>query len=188
VGLEKEIQQLENEVTEKQQLLTALRKKRVAEPISDYLFKDKEGNNKLLSEMFGNSNELLLIHNMGKSCAYCTLWADELNGISNHMNNRVPLVVISPNEPNVMKEFAESRTWNFDIYSSKGNTFKKDMGFENVDGMVQPGVSVFTKDDKGNLFHYNKATFGPGDAFSGIWHYLDLLPNGSNKWSPKFSY
>lgn len=73
MGLEKEIQQLENEVTEKQQLLKALRKKRVAEPISEYVFKDKEGNNKLLSEMFGNSNELLLIHNMGKSCAFSFL-------------------------------------------------------------------------------------------------------------------
>lgn len=73
MGLEKEIQQLENEVTEKQQLLKALRKKRVAEPISEYVFKDKEGNNKLLSEMFGNSNELLLIHNMGKSCDFSFL-------------------------------------------------------------------------------------------------------------------
>ena len=116
MGLEKEIQQLENEVTEKQQLLTALHKKRAAEPINDYVFKDKEGNNKSLSEMFGNSNELLLIHNMGKSCAYCTLWADELNGITNHLNNRVPLVVISPNEPNIMKEFSKSRNWKFNIY------------------------------------------------------------------------
>jgi predicted dithiol-disulfide oxidoreductase (DUF899 family) len=138
--------------------------------------------------MFGDRKELMLVHNMGKSCPYCTLWADEMNGVIQHLSSRVPFAVISPNEPEVMKAFAEGRGWKFNIYSSSGNTFKRDMGFETEKKEVLPGVSVFTKDESGKIWHVNKAQFGPGDLFCGVWHYFDLLPGGAGKWNPRFSY
>jgi predicted dithiol-disulfide oxidoreductase (DUF899 family) len=188
MSVELEIEKLEKEIVEKKNQLTALRHTRQAEPISDYTFTDVNGKPISLSEMFGDKKELLFVHNMGKSCPYCTLWADEYNGVVNHLNNRVPFVVISPDEYSTMKEFSQSRNWKFNIYSSKGNTSKKDLGFENEKGMVMPGVSVITKDENGKLFHVNHASFGPGDDFCGLWHFFDLLPDGANKWSPKYSY
>jgi len=181
------IGELEQQIIESKKKLSELRKQLPKKQIEDYIFTDKNDHKIKLSEMFGDSNELLLVHNMGKSCPYCTLWADEYNGIWQHLESRTPFVVISPDDHQIMKEFAEGRNWNFKIYSSKGNSFKKDVGFENEKGMALPGVSVFTKED-GKIVHYNKAYFGPGDDFCGLWSYLDLLPEGDNNWQPKYKY
>jgi predicted dithiol-disulfide oxidoreductase (DUF899 family) len=186
--LTEEIIKLEQEIDAKRKEITALRKQIAAIPVSDYTFTNVDGTEVRLSDLFGSGNELMLVHNMGKRCPYCTLWADEYNGVVDHLNNRVPFVVVSPDEHDVMNEFAMGRNWNFKIISSKGNTFKKDVGFEEDNGMVMPGVSVFTKDADGKMYHYSAAYFGPGDSFSAIWHYFDLLPDGAGKWAPKFKY
>jgi predicted dithiol-disulfide oxidoreductase (DUF899 family) len=186
--LEKEIIAMELDLQERQKKLTELRRTLPPAEVKDYIFNDKQGKEIKLSEMFGDKKELMLVHNMGKSCVYCTLWADEINGVHQHLENRVPFVLISPNEPAVMKEFAEGRGWKFRIYSSSGNTFKKDVGFETEDKHVLPGVSVFTKDDAGKIWHVNKSAFGPGDLFCGVWHFFDLLPGGAGKWNPRYSY
>ena len=186
--IEQEIAVAEEKLMADKKALHELRKKLPKVKINDYTFRNKEGKEIKLSEMFGDKKELMLVHNMGKSCAYCTLWADEINGIYHHLENRTPFVLISPNDTTVMKEFADSRGWKFRIYSSAGNTFKKDVGFENEKGSVLPGVSIFTKDEAGNMYHVNKAGFGPGDDFCGLWSFLDLLPEGQNMWRPKFGY
>lgn len=186
--LEKEIGLLEEEITAKKEKLAELRRQLPPVKFNDYTFRDASGKEVKLSEMFGSSNELMLVHNMGKRCAWCTLWADEYNGVLHHLENRVPFVVISPDDHNDMREFAQGRNWKFRIYSSKGNTFKKDAGFEDERGYELPGVSVFTKDEEGNIYHTNKASFGPGDDFCAVWHYFDLLPDGGKNWNPRFSY
>lgn len=188
IPITEEIVALEKEIEEKRKKITALRKQVRSIPVSNYTFTREDGSSVTLLELFGDSNELMLVHNMGKSCPYCTLWADEYNGVSSHLNSRVPFVVVSPDSCEVMKEFARGRHWDFNIVSSKGNSFKKDVGFEEANGMVMPGVSVFTKDEYGSIFHYSAAFFGPGDPFCGIWHFFDLLPGGSSKWAPRFSY
>src|SRR5258708_2108845 len=113
--LEKEIIALQEELTKQQKKIIELRKKLPPVEVKDHTFKEKEGKEIKLSEMFGEKKELMLVHNMGKSCPYCTLWADEYNGVVQHLENRVPFVVISPNEPAVMKEFADGRNWKFKI-------------------------------------------------------------------------
>lgn len=185
---EKAVLQLEQEIAEKKKELAALRKKVEPKVYPDYTFKDKLGKEVKLSELFGNATELLLVQNMGKSCPYCTLWADEYNGVVDHLNNRVPFVVISPDEPAEMKTFAESRNWKFNILSSAENTFKKDSAFERANGEVLPGVMVFQKDKEGILREYSRSSFGPGDNFCSVWDYFDLLPEGVKKWHPKYSY
>ena len=186
--IEQEIAIAEKKLMADKKSLNELRKKLPKVKVNDYTFKTKEGIDIKLSEMFENRRELMLIHNMGKSCAYCTLWADELNGIVHHLENRVPFVLISPNDHETMKAFANGRNWKFKIYSSAGNTFKKAVGFARENGSVLPGVSIFTKDTEGNMYHTNNAVFGPGDNFCGLWSFLDLLPGGAEKWGPKFSY
>lgn len=186
--LAKEIAALELDLKRKQAKLTLLRKKLPSVESNDYIFHDIDANEVRLSELFGESNELIVVHNMGKSCTNCTLWADEYNGVISHIESRAPFIVVSPDEPPLMKEFANSRNWKFRIFSSKLNSFKRDMGFENAKGIPVPGVSVFTKDKKGKIFHYSKTMFGPGDNFCSVWHYFDLLPGGIKKWSPKLKY
>ncbi|MFZ5913459.1 MAG: hypothetical protein ACOY17_04490, partial [Pseudomonadota bacterium] len=41
--------------------------------INDYTFKTLEGEQNL-SSLFDGKDDLFVIHNMGTSCPYCTLW------------------------------------------------------------------------------------------------------------------
>ncbi len=186
--LTQQIEALEKELQAKQKELVKLRKQAPKREVSDYVFLDTSGNQIKLSEMFGDKDELMVVHNMGKSCRYCTLWADEYNGIVKPLQDRVPFYVTSPDDWQTAKEFAESRNWNFKLLSTKENSFKKDMDFEPKDGDYHPGVSTFEKDADGKMFLIVSAGFGPGDLYSAFWHYLDLLPKGHNKWEPKYKY
>lgn len=74
--------------------------------VGDYEFTTPAGPVRL-SELFGDHEDLILIHNMGTSCSYCTLWADGYNGIHQHVVTRASFAVSSPDRPDVQKKFAE---------------------------------------------------------------------------------
>ncbi len=191
VSIEDQLQSLEKEITEKYAQRKELLKQMAGETVEDYPLKAQGGATVTLSEMFGDKTELLVVHNMGKNCPYCTLWADGFNGVANHLADRAAFAVVSPNSPEVQKEFAESRNWGFPMFSSEGSTFSRDMGYE-VDHEGKPyqlpGVSAFVKNEDGTITRTSRDFFGPGDVYAGIWHLLELLPNGANGWHPRFSY
>lgn len=78
------------------------------EPVADFLFASSRGTIHL-SELFGDQRDLIVIHNMGHGCAYCTLWADGYNGVYAQLSTRAALVLASPDAPHVQEEFAASR-------------------------------------------------------------------------------
>lgn len=182
-----QIQSLENEIKEKKKQLAELRKQHKGDPVNDYSFTSSKGS-KTLSDLFGNNDELILVYNMGKSCAYCTLWADGYNGLTSHLNNRAAFVVVSPDSPDVQDKFAKSRSWQFPLYSHENTSFIKDMDMVSDKGGPLPGVSVFTKDADGTIRHNSKAGFGPGDNFCVMWDFIDMLPKGIDGWAPKYNY
>lgn len=153
--------------------------------VPDYTFATTEGTVHL-SDLFDGKDSLFVIHNMGASCAYCTLWADGFNGILPHLENRAAFVVSSPDDPAAQRKFKESRGWRFRMVSHKGTKFAADMGYSK-DNRFQPGVSVFRKQD-GKIVRVSDAGLGPGDDFCALWHFFDLLPEGADGWRPRFSY
>jgi predicted dithiol-disulfide oxidoreductase (DUF899 family) len=155
------------------------------ERVEDYEFAGAAGPVRL-SELFGGKRDLFVIHNMGSRCAYCTLWADGLNGLYDHVADRAAFVVSSPNSPEAQAEFATSRGWRFPMVSHAGTSFAEDMGYKREE-VWWPGVSVFQKRD-GALVRVSDGEFGPGDDFCGAWHLFDLIPEGVAGWEPKFSY
>lgn len=155
------------------------------EPVEDYVFETPDARVRL-SELFGDRDELILIHNMGKSCPYCTLWADGFNGLFDHLDDRADFVVSSPDAPSQQREFAASRGWRFPMVSHRGSSFAEDMGYKGADGW-HPGVSVFIRSDSG-IQRIADAPFGPGDDFCSLWHLLDLLPDGPAGWQPRYRY
>ena len=160
--------------------------KKLSEQVNDYELLGSENQKVNLSQLFGQKNDLILIHNMGKTCPYCTMWADGFNGLLPHLEDRATFVVSSPDEPATQKEFANSRGWKFQMVSTRGTSFAKDMGFEK-DGMPQPGVSVFYKNgDKITCVGYDN--FGPGDRYCPTFSFFDLLKDGPNNWQAKFKY
>jgi predicted dithiol-disulfide oxidoreductase (DUF899 family) len=156
------------------------------EEVKDYVFKRPEGGTVRLSELFGAKADLFVIHNMGRSCPYCTLWADGFNGVYHHLSNRAAFVVSTPDAPEVQRQFAGSRNWVFPMVSHQGTTFAEDMGYRGEDGWM-PGVSVFRRDG-GRILRLSDAPFSPGDDFCAVWHFFDLIPEGAAGWQPKFAY
>jgi predicted dithiol-disulfide oxidoreductase (DUF899 family) len=187
-----EVDKIEEQITELRKKLVEARKRQAGEKIADYTFATPTGPVKL-SQLFGDKSELLVIHNMGRGCAYCTLWADEINGVHQHLENRAGLVVVSDDPPDVQKAFADSRGWKFKMASSAGTSFFTDTGFRGPgrtpDKLINwPGVSALHKSPDGTITRTAKSFFGPGDSFCGVWHLFDLLKDGVNGWGPKFGY
>jgi predicted dithiol-disulfide oxidoreductase (DUF899 family) len=185
--IQKEVVKLEEEIQLKKKELAALRQKEEPLPVKDYELLDWGGKSVKLSELFGGHNELLVISNMGKSCRYCTLWADGFIGLTSHLKNRAGFIMVSPDPIEVQKEFATSRGWNFPMFSDESSDFRIDLGFRDLKN-VQPGVMVFTKDGKGQIYLFSRSFFGPGDNFCVMWDMMDLMPGGDNKWEPKYHY
>jgi predicted dithiol-disulfide oxidoreductase (DUF899 family) len=156
------------------------------QPVTDYTLSTAGGAVRL-SELFGDKEDLFVIHNMGTRCAYCTLWADGFNGIYHHLADRAAFVVASPDRPDIQRSFAQGRGWRFPMVSHDGTRFAADMGYRADNGGFLPGVSVFRKDDAG-LVRVSDTHLEPGDDFCTMWHLLDLLPEGRGIWQPRFSY
>jgi Bacterial protein of unknown function (DUF899) len=72
------------------------------EEVHDYEFATPSGKTRL-STLFCGKDTLFVIHNMGTSCAYCTMWADGFNGVFEHLRDRAAFVVSSPDQPSGSK-------------------------------------------------------------------------------------
>lgn len=71
--LHSEIAQLQQQIVEKRKKLVELRKQLPINPVKNYEFLTSTGKSVTLLELFGDKKELLMVHNMGKSCPYCTM-------------------------------------------------------------------------------------------------------------------
>jgi len=155
------------------------------EAVKDYTFQRVGGTVKL-SDLFGDKDTLIVVHNMGASCPNCTLWADGFNGVFEHLRDRAAFVVSSPDPPEKQLAFAAARGWRFPMVSIEGSTFAQDMGYWR-DGHSMPGISVF-KRAGGKIMRVADTSFSPGDDFCTVWHIFDLIPEGAAGWEPKYRY
>ena len=183
-----QIDELEYQLQDMKQKLAELRRQRPREEVSDYRLLDSEGRETSLSSLFGDQSRLILVHNMGRDCSYCTMWADGFTGLLPHLESRAAFVLTSPDKPEAQKEVVQSRGWNFPVYSTAGTSFTADMGFDDEKEGLMPGVSVFTKETDGKVYRVSRAEFGPCDNFCAVWHFFDLLPEGIDGWKPRLSY
>ena len=181
------IKKLEEKMMNDKAKLAKLRAKLKPEPVEDYTFKDLNGKSVKLSALFGKKNELILIHNMGSSCPYCTMWADGFNGLVHHLEDRAAFAVESADAPKTISAFKKKRGWKFNMVSSDGTSFRKDMDYADKDGDPMPGVSTFIKKG-GKIYRFSDSGFGPGDNFCVTWDLFSLLPGGYSDWDAKFKY
>ena len=186
--LTKQISALEQEIIAKKAELYKLKKQMPRFGVEDYLLHDRKGKPIRLSELFGDHEEMILVHNMGKSCPYCTLWADGFMGVKKHLEDRAAFVISTPDPFAEMDAFASERGWDFNLVTTEGSSLKPDLGFQLKDGSYYPRVSTLIKDEKGKIWHVAKAYFGPGDDFCAVWYLFDLLAKEDPDWEPKFRY
>ncbi len=143
-----------------------------------------------LSQLFGDKPNLILIHNMGRGCSSCTMWADGFNGVYDHLTSRAAFVVSSPDPVEVQKAFAAGRGWRFPMVSHADTSFALDMGYRRPDaehGGYWPGVSAFRKEGS-RILRLSDTELGPMDDFCVYYHLMEMIPGGDAGFTPNFSY
>jgi predicted dithiol-disulfide oxidoreductase (DUF899 family) len=133
-------------------------------------------------------------------CKSCSFWADNFNGIIAHLNQRdVTFVAISRAPLPKLQAFAKRLGWSFKWLSSGGNDFNYDYNVSFRPGDAGkggasynyrptettmadlPGISVFSRDAEGQVFHTYSCYARGLDMMNTAYHYLDLVPKGRDE-------
>lgn len=178
------IRELESKMYAMAQELFAERAKAEPEQVEDYSFVSADGPI-TLSALFADKSELVISHNMGEFCSYCTMWADCLEGSKMHLETRCSLAMVTSDPPEVYIRNATERGWTYTIVCDETKQFTQVMGFWSEEHGWGPGVSTFRKSADGKIVRTGWTEYGPGDAFCPPWHYFSLLGITEDDWTPK---
>ncbi|RZL34107.1 MAG: DUF899 domain-containing protein [Rubrivivax sp.] len=171
---------------------------------TDYVFDTVDGPRRL-SELFQGRRQLLVQHFMfgpgwEQGCKSCSFMADHLDGMAAHLAHRdIALLAVSRAPLADLQAFKARMGWQFPWASSNGNDFNRDFNVsfapeDRQDGEVYynfhmtafpqteaPGISVFYRDDAGDVFH-TYSTFGRGvEVMMGTYNLVDLAPKGRDE-------
>jgi predicted dithiol-disulfide oxidoreductase (DUF899 family) len=170
----------------------------------EYVFEGPTGH-MTLSDLFAGKSQLIVYHFMfdmddEEGCEHCSFWADNFNGIDTHLRQRDVSFVAASRAPLSKLEAFERRmgwtfTWvsslptdfNFD-YQASFTSESRERGEAYYNYMLgdpgmpnREGISVFYKDDHGDIFH-TYSTYARGiDMVNGAYQFLDLTPKGRDE-------
>jgi predicted dithiol-disulfide oxidoreductase (DUF899 family) len=201
---EKEFTRLRDELSQKRRDLPW---KKVEK---NYVFDGPNGK-VTLADLFGSKSQLIVYHFMfgpgwEAGCPSCSYLADHFGGSLVHLANRdVTLAVISRAPIAEIDAFKKRMGWEFRWVSSFANDFNHDyhVSFtkeEMAKGKVEynydmtefpseeaPGVSVFYKNEDGEIFHTYSSYARGLDILVGAYNFLDLAPKGRDEDGLAFS-
>jgi predicted dithiol-disulfide oxidoreductase (DUF899 family) len=170
---------------------------------------DTEQGRKTLAELFGDHSQLIVHHFMfapewDAACPGCSFQAEHVDGPAPHLErHNVSIVAVSRAPLAKILDYRKRMGWRFPWVSSFGSEFNYDFHVtfrkeQVAQGKIDynfgtittdpryideelPGVSVFAKNDAGDVF-LTYSTYARGlDALLGTNHYLDVAPEGRNK-------
>jgi predicted dithiol-disulfide oxidoreductase (DUF899 family) len=195
---EKELTRLRDEIARERRALPWVRLEQ------DYVF-DTPAGPRRLAELFQGRRQLLVQHFMfgpgwEEGCKSCSFMADHLDGIGLHLAQRdIALLAVSRAPLADIERFRRRMGWKFAWASSHGSDFNRDFQVsftpeELGRGEVYynyhmvafprdeaPGISVFCKNDVGQVFH-TYSTFGRGlEVMMGAYGLMDLTPKGRDE-------
>lgn len=180
-----EIKALEQKIFDLTQELHQARAAADPVEVNNYTFDTLTGST-TLKDLFAGHDKLLVVHNMGQGCRYCTLWGDGINGFLPHLESVVSVVMLSKDSPQVQQKFAHSRQWRMRMASHSGGDYLKEQiagdGMDNA-----PGVACYHLVN-GKIFRGASAYFGPGDLYCSIWNFLSLAGLDAGSWTPQYNY
>ncbi|HEY3599424.1 MAG TPA: thioredoxin family protein [Paraburkholderia sp.] len=169
-----------------------------------YTFDTPHGR-RTLGELFDGRSQLIVYHFMmgpdwEQGCPGCSLISDHVDGALVHLAHRdVTYVAVSRAPLAKIEAFRQRMGWQFHWVSSNGSDFNYDYyvsftpeqqregkvfyNFETVDFECDelPGLSVFFKDEAGDIFHTYSAYGRGGEPLIGTYTYLDLTPKGRDE-------
>ena len=170
----------------------------------EYIFDGPEGK-ETLSDLFEGRSQLIVYHFMlgpgwEEGCKSCSYLADHFDGANWHLPHRdVTFLVVSRAPFSEIEPFKKRMGWRFKWVSSHGNDFnfvyhvsatKEDQAkgqmyynykTQELMSDEMPGLSVFYKDENGDVFH-TYSTYARGlDIMVGAYNFLDLVPKGRDE-------
>ena len=154
-----------------------------------------------LADLFDGRSQLIVYHFMlgpdwEEGCKSCSFWADNFDGIAIHLNHRdVTFTAISRAPLAKIAAYKKRMGWSFPWVSSYGSDFnydfhvsfteeqlaagKVDYNYGLVEGDEElPGLSVFYKNERGEVFHTYSCYARGIDMVNGAYQFLDLVPKG----------
>lgn len=195
---EKELTRLHDQVARERRALPWERVEK------NYTF-DTSAGQRTLADLFEGRRQLIVQHFMlgpgwEQGCPSCSYMADHTDGMNVHLAQRdITFVAISRASLAEIQRFRSRMGWRFNWVSAYDSDFNRDfhvsfMPEERVNGEVYynysmtpfpaeeaPGVSVFVKDDAGQVFH-TYSTFGRGvEVMMGAYYMMDLAPKGRDE-------
>ena len=170
----------------------------------NYVFDGPDGK-ETLADLFDGRSQLIVYHFMfgpdwEEGCKSCSYLADHFDGANWHLPHRnVAFVVVSRAPFSKLNSYKKRMGWRFKWLSSEDNSFnfdyhvsftkeeeKKNEVYHNY-GTREfisdelPGLSVFYKDENGDVFH-TYSTYARGlDILVGAYNFLDLVPTGRDE-------
>jgi predicted dithiol-disulfide oxidoreductase (DUF899 family) len=170
----------------------------------DYAFAGPNGRAHL-ADLFRGRPQLIVQHFMfapdwDAGCKSCSFWADGFERMIPHLAARdTTLVAVSRAPLAKLDAFSKRMGWSFDWYSSEGSDFNYDFAVSFTPEQIKaghasynfgtsgfgiedaPGISVFYRDEAGNIFN-TYSCFARGlDMMNAAYHYLDLTPLGRHE-------
>lgn len=180
-----EIVEIERQIFELNHKLSELRRENARIEVPHYDFDTLEGRVSLRN-LFGERELLLVIHNMGQGCRYCTLWADGLNGFVPHLESAMALALVSKDAPEDQRRFANSRGWRFRLASHGGGAYIREQTVTAGENNAPGAVLYERRGDR--VFRKNACAFGPGDLYCPAWQFLAMAGMGVDDWTPQYRY
>jgi predicted dithiol-disulfide oxidoreductase (DUF899 family) len=163
-----------------------------------------------LADLFDGRSQLIVYHFMfapdwEEACKSCSFWADNFDGIPIHLNHRdVTFTAVSRAPLANIEAYKKRMGWSFPWVSSYGSDFnydfhvsfteeqlaagKVDYNYGLVEGYEElPGLSVFYKNERGEVFHTYSCYARGIDMVNGAYQFLDLVPKGRDEDGFNFS-
>jgi predicted dithiol-disulfide oxidoreductase (DUF899 family) len=195
---EKELSRLRDELSAERRALPWQRVEK------HYLFQTESGP-KTLAELFGDKQQLIVQHVMfapswEQACKSCSFWADNYNGVTEHLAHRdISFVAVSRAPLAKLQTMAERLGWTFPWISSGETDFNFDYevsfrpeqqgagkatyNYAPTTGSFEEreGTSVFYKDARGDVFHTYSCYARGIEPMNGTYALLDLVPKGRDE-------
>jgi predicted dithiol-disulfide oxidoreductase (DUF899 family) len=199
---EKELTRLRDQVSAERRALPWVKVEK------NYVFQGPYGP-ETLADLFEGRSQLIVYHFMfprqdggdpSEGCTGCSFLADHIDGANLHLaHHDVTLLAVSRAPYADFQPFRKRMGWKFKWVSSHGSDFNFDFhvsaskediaagrayyNYETTADAAEemPGISVFYKNEAGQIFHTYSAYARGGDILIGAHNYLDLTPKGRNE-------
>lgn len=170
-----------------------------------YLFRDADGRDRTLAELFGDKDALVAYFWMygpdrDRPCPMCVNWLGAVNGNAADIRQHVTLKIFGRSPVARQRAFADQRGWRgLDFLEVADDDFIRNFGLLNPDGSENPALIVFKRNGDGiRMFWRSEMTREmadpgqpPRDApdVASLWPVLDLTPAGRRRdWAPQLDY